>query len=422
MLNTKLNVDYLHQMGADLANKGNYVEAIRYFEEVIRLDGQRAGAFADLASIYFSIGENEKALSAIVKAYHLDPISEHVLHNKVSILTRIGRHHEAISIAKKMFQKDPDHPDHLIRYATALFNASYNLKALHLVEKGTSLHPQRSDLRRFLGILYLLFGKLKEGYELFCPHGERKCIYGKKVLIQFLEGYGDAFQLLRYIPLLKKRSRPILELPLAMHDLVRHLEVEVIAKGQKIEHDFSLNASSLPLFFETEIATIPSPLSFPFIKKTPIANRIAFAWRGHPNSDYNWKRSMDILDFAPFFAIPGIEFICLQPNPTPTETEILEKFQIQIPALSSWMDTLHILKTCSLVLSVDTAIVHLAGSLNIPTWVLMHRAPDWRWMLERSDSPWYMSIRLFRQKFLDQWNEPIEEMRQALIFHKQNCS
>ena len=186
---------------------------------------------------------------------------------------------------------------------------------------------------------------------------------------------------------------------------------------------------SLPLIFKTTLATIP--WTGPYLRADPKLceqwshrlppdpnlPRIGLVWAGRPENKIDRKRSMRLDQFAPLSAIKHARFFSLQKGPSasqsrrpPAGMELIDYSE----DLHDFTDTAAMIANLDLILTVDTSIAHLAGALARPAWVLLPRSPDWRWMLDREDSPWYPTLRLFRQKTRGDWNEVMERVKREL--------
>jgi hypothetical protein len=198
-------------------------------------------------------------------------------------------------------------------------------------------------------------------------------------------------------------------LQLELHCLFKHLGIPLTC-SESPQHDIHVNLMSLPYLFKTDLFTIPPPLPIGNAHRHPIKNRVGIAWKGGWQHKWNQQRSLDLKSLKSLLQITDVDYVCLQKDITPEEANLLDAHNVDRPPLESFADTLHALEKCERVICVDTVIVHLAGSMGIPTWILVPYVPDWRWMLDRTDSPWYPSARLFRQRIVDSWALPIEEV------------
>ncbi len=203
-------------------------------------------------------------------------------------------------------------------------------------------------------------------------------------------------------------------------ELERLLEplVTIVRQGQPLpEHDFCCPLLDLPRIFGTTMQNIPAPIGY---LKTQVSQeksdkfRVGLAWAGSPTHRDDARRSMPFQCFNPLFAIPDIQWINLQVGAAAGQAQGSPLAEPPTP-LRDFADTRAVIETLDLVISVDTAVAHLAGAIGTMVWVLLAKVPEWRWMLGRTDSPWYPTMRLFRQQHWGQWQQPIEEVAGQLI-------
>jgi hypothetical protein len=254
---------------------------------------------------------------------------------------------------------------------------------------------------------------------------------GKRILVYAEQGFGDTIQFARYTKILAARGAfVVFEVQPALVALFASLEGvgQLVPQGQLLPPvDFHCPLLSLPLAFKTELATIPAA---PFYLKADAAKvaawrhrlgnatgkRIGFANSGRPVHKHDRNRSIKLPDFMAL-AKQGRQFVCLQ-NELRVEDQAWLAGQPDIayfgPDLVDFSQTAALVEALDLVVTVDTSIAHLAGALGKPTWVLVPFKPDWRWLLGRSDSPWYPSMRLFRQTQRGDWQGPLADVDAAL--------
>jgi hypothetical protein len=254
----------------------------------------------------------------------------------------------------------------------------------------------------------------------------------KTILLTAEQGLGDTIQFTRYAPVLAGMgAKVVLEIPSELGPLLGRVAgvSGTVARGAALP-DFDLHCplGSLPLALGTEVTTIPGPMSYVSPDEARIAKwrtrlppgaapRVALAWSGsaaHPN-DRN--RSIALARLAPLLALEGIEFVSAQRELRGEDADALAGLA-RLPHIGEELvdfdDTAAVLALADIVISVDTAVAHLAGAMGRPTWILLPFCPDWRWMLGREDSPWYPSVRLFRQASAGDWEAVISRVRGEL--------
>ena len=256
-------------------------------------------------------------------------------------------------------------------------------------------------------------------------------ISGKTILLHSEQGLGDSIQFCRYVPLVAARgARVLVEVERPLCELMKGLAgtAQVIAKGEPLPNfDIQCPLPSLPLAFKTRLETIPSTAPYLRVPRQALEHwsgllgpkrrlRIGLAWAGNAKHVRDRERSMRLRDLLPLLDIEA-SFVSLQKELRSGETEMLESCDmLQFGKdLGDFSDTAALISQLDLVISVDTSVAHLAGALGKPVWILLTRAPDWRWLLNREDSPWYPAARLFRQSDSREWSSVVAQVRDALL-------
>jgi hypothetical protein len=260
--------------------------------------------------------------------------------------------------------------------------------------------------------------------------GEGK-IADKSILLHSEQGLGDTIQFCRYAPLVAARgARVLLEVPAPLHTLMTSLHGvgQIVSRGEALP-DFDLQCPllSLPLAFGTEIETIPS--SVPYLQALPAdvekwrerlehspRPRIGLAWSGRSAHKNDHNRSISLIALLPLLNV-GATFVSLQKDVRPGDAKVLGQRPDILDygeALNDFSDAAALIANLDLVISVDTSVAHLAGALAKPVWALLPYVPDWRWLLDREDSPWYPTARLFRQDETRAWGNVIVSVHGAL--------
>ena len=257
-----------------------------------------------------------------------------------------------------------------------------------------------------------------------------KSLAGKTLLLHNDQGFGDSIQFCRYIPLLAERGASvILEIDRSLKSLLSGVAgiTQCVVKGETLpDHDLQCPLASLPLAFDTTIETIPSQV--PYISIDDVAGkweaflcstgkpRIGIVWSGNPDHTNDRNRSLPLNAFRPLFDTAA-QFVSLQKNARAATSPFSGS------TATSWMRR-RARPICryrgadpclDLVITVDTSVAHLAGALGQPTWILLPYVPDYRWLLDRDDSPWYPTARLFRQTATRDYAEVIDRMRADLL-------
>jgi tetratricopeptide (TPR) repeat protein len=316
-------------------------------------------------------------------------------------------------------------------------------------DRALALDPRHAEAKANKGALLLLLGAFEEGWELFehrwvlddrpkaeigyrWPEWRGEPLAGKSIIVLDEAGLGDALQFSRYAPLLARAGARVTyhcrpSLLRVMRAFGR--EVEVTAQPpQDAAHDYCVTLCSLPRAFATRADNIPGAA---YLSAEPerVAHwrerlggdgfKVGIAWHGSSHSRSDHTRAAPLSAFAPLAAVTGVRLVSLQKN---FGAEQMRDAPMRVEALGAdfdagpdaFVDTAAVIENLDLVVTIDTSIAHLAGALGKPVWIAIKHSPEWRWQLEREDSPWYESARLFRQKARGDWSETFERIAHAL--------
>ncbi len=323
--------------------------------------------------------------------------------------------------------------------------------SLDYINKLIEINPSYVNAYLSKGINYLLLNQFSEGLkyyeyrfkaqsELFKPstpmwNGED--IKGKKLVIWNEQGLGDYIQFIRYALLLKSSGIEVIILTFRDKSLTKLFQTcltekfTVISDNKVDEYDYHISVMSLPHIFQTTSETIPQPV--PYIKLPEILDndqvltkfdnyKIGIVWAsGKQNKKLYHKKSCNVKLFWDLLNIGNIELYSLQVGEDSFSQWkidngqlIMDRFHDLAPQINDFVDTANFIEQLDLIITVDTAVAHLAGAMGKPTWVLLPMMPDWRWLLEREDNPWYPQMRVFRQKTRDNWQEVFQEVKVQL--------
>ncbi len=321
-------------------------------------------------------------------------------------------------------------------------------EALESFAHALALNPENADANFNEGMTRLLIGDFSAGWKKYEWRWKAKQqahardfsqplwlggepIAGKTILVHAEQGYGDTIQFVRYVPMLARvGAKIVLEVQPPLKPLLASFEgALIVARGEPLPaFDLHCPILSLPLAFKTEQASIPA--SIPYLQaphdrvekwkqRLPRQGElvVAIAWSGSATHEQDLVRSIAIEKLAPLLAIPDIQWISIQRELRPGNAEFLAahpKIAHVGAELADFADTAAVLSQADLTISVDTSTVHLAGALGRPVWVLLQYIPDFRWLLDREDSPWYPSARLFRQPDFGDWKSVIERIAREL--------
>lgn len=390
-------------------------QALAQFDEIIRLMPENAEAYASRGNLLKHLDRNVDALASYDAALRHNPGLPEVHNNRGKVLRDLGRYAEALASYDRAIALRPN-------YATAQTNKSLILLLTERFAEGWQLFEWRwkgaknERARKFLKPLWLGGGDLR----------------GKRLFVWSEQGLGDLIQFCRFIPLLLALGcRVVIEVPKALIPLIGTLgsDFDIVEKGNKQigEFDFHCPLMSLPLALDIDLSNLPAPICYLATlpeRRTvwrqrlgPLKTlRVGLAWSGSPTHNNDLNRSMRLQVLAPLFDLP-IEFHVVQKGVRPEDENSLASFSIQSHEsdLNDFADTAALVESLDLVLSVDTSLAHLAGALGKEVWIMLAHVPDYRWLLEREDCPWYPTARLFRQPDIGDWRSVVEQIKSALL-------
>jgi len=404
-------------LGRALLAKGQVEEAISHLREAIRLNPRAAEAYNSLGCALRKTGDPEEALKAFRQAVRLAPAPE-MYCNLGTVFFDLGRPREAVGPIEKAVELRAD-------YVDAHWNLALSLLALGEFDRGWPEYEWRSHL-----------ANLKPQERAFVQPPWNGCsVAGRNLLVICEQGLGDTLQFIRYVPLLAARgAKVIVECQPALRELlgcVKGID-QIVARGEPLPRfDTHVKIMSLPGIFGTRLGNVPADVPYLFGDPAAEARRkpqlagegfkIGVAWQGNPDFPGDAARSIGLTEFEPVAAIKGVKLYSLQKNAgTEQIAPARERFNVEEfgPPLDeqtgAFVETGAVMSQLDLVVTSDTAIAHLAGGLGVRVWVALGVASDWRWLRDREDSPWYPTMRLFRQEERGDWKSVFARMAVAL--------
>jgi tetratricopeptide (TPR) repeat protein len=410
-------------------------------------------ALPDAAMLHLELGillweqrQDEAALAHYRKALALEPTSHKIRHNIAAVLLRLDRYAPALEAGREAIRAEANHAESHAILGQALCALGRLDEAEASLRRAIALDADNLSANLGLARVLLLGGRFKEGWPAYevrwkrattprpqwpKPAWEGEDIKGRTLLLYTEQGFGDTIQFIRYAALLRDRGARVIlscEPPLARLMATVDGVAQVIARGGTVP-DFDRHAAllSVPRILGTERDTIPAAV--PYIRapeaqpqRAPRPRRVVgIAWAGSGQHENDRNRSIALKTLLPALDLPGLDFVSLQFDGRGGEIA-REIAGLGAEALTpsvmgrvkDFADTAALLPRIDLVISVDTAVAHLAGAMARPVWVLLPFAPDWRWMLERADSPWYPTMRLYRQTAPGNWSSVIERVHEDL--------
>jgi Flp pilus assembly protein TadD len=386
----------------------------------------------------------EAAHACVKRALELEPQSHLYQMNYAACLYDIDKKDESLEAYEKAVKLKPDDLHTHMAYAVVATELGDFEKAVLHSRKALSLKPGDAYLEWNLARAYLQEGRFKEGWKLFefrlnlpemaikssAPRWKGEDLAGKTLLLLEEQGFGDTILCSRYIPLLKERgARIVFKVRKDLHRLFKDLPIDVLTDSAKIPEkaDYFVSMMSLPALFETEMESIPSvpALHVPEIpagakRLLDLAQgrlKVGIVWAGSPKYKLHFKRGTTVDRFLPLAEVPGVQLYSLQKSPFDKD---LAECGGQGPVmelgsyLNDFADTAAVLQELDLVIMTDSAVAHLAGSLNRPVWNLLSYSAYWLYLRAREDCPWYPSMRLFRQPQPGDWDSVFRQVAAEL--------
>lgn len=407
--------ELLNRRGVALLELARPCDALEDFDRVLAADPGHLDALGNRGNALIKLNRPMEALAAYDRALRMAPGNAQLLTNRAVALRRLDRPHEALMSAASALVNKPDlaqarFVESVARLTLGDFSAGWRG-----YEARWSVGALASQRRKFAVPQWL-------GHE---------SLDGKTILLHAEQGFGDTIQFVRYAALLAARGASIvLEVQRELVRLLSRLEgvAAVIARGQPLPNfDFHSPLLSLPLAFATELETIPAKIPYIAAADDMVAAwrarlpqgrpLIGLVWAGERSHDNDHNRSMRLESLAPLLGLPGLTFVSLQREVRDADVAFLrdhaELCRIG-EEFADFGDTAAVVASLDAVISVDTAVAHLAGAMGKPLYLLLPFAADFRWLRERRDSPWYPSAQLFRQSEFGDWASAVAALRHGL--------
>lgn len=439
---------YREAMGDVLRAQGRKEAAIAAYRQALELNPELPGVHCNIGTLLDESGATDAAIAHLERAIALNPDIAQAHSNLCFALDRKGQFDRAIDHGRRAVQLRPDLAQTHFSLAGALMCNGQLADAVAAYEAGLALTPDNRPARMYLSFALLLKGDFERGwreYEFrftnvglkFGHQGRQRPMWqgepldGKVILLHREQGHGDTFQFLRFVPMVAaKGARVVLEISPDMKRLLAHTEgaAVVTAWGEsRPEFDLQCPLPSLPRMFGVGLHTVPAAI--PYIRADPglvehwkdrLAGpeglRVGLVWAGSPTNSDDRNRSLHYSELQPLSEIPGVAFFSLQKGPACARVDAAGPLCLTVlgDQLDDFADTAAVLDQLDVVITVDTAVAHLAGAMGKRTWVMLQFAPDWRWMLDRTDSPWYPTVRLFRQCRPGEWGAVVDSIGREL--------
>lgn len=437
------DADIHHGLGAVYWKLGDIEKAEVSFETAMRIEPDHEPALFDRARLYQTTGKPDKAERLYLQLASRNMSRVDAIFNRGVVMFRKGNLIAADQWFRQAAKRDPYAPRPLInlaliyRYWGRLEDAHRCLT--HVVEH----HPDLVDGQWNLANLELLQGNFEQGFprsewrfkrDGFAPPSRNlprwggEAIAGNALLLVAEQGLGDTIQMVRYASDLSKRGIKVgVEAQKTLHAVLKTVPgvSEVLEPGSSVEeYGAWLPIMSVPTILKTTEKTIPTSVPYMSVPKDAVSTisdkkrfSVGIVWRGNPKHETDAMRSIALTHWAAVLETEGVDFVSLQIGASGPELELVQaaaNISDASSGLADFGDTAAVVDRLDLIISVDTAMAHLAGALGKPVWLLISPANDWRWMVGRDDSPWYPTLRIFRASRIRIWKDVMHRVAHAL--------
>jgi tetratricopeptide (TPR) repeat protein len=440
----------LNNRGLTLAALGRSAEALASWDAALAADPDHVEALHSRGNALFNLKRLDAALADYERLLALRPDNLDVLNNRGSVLADLGRLDEAYESYDRACRIDPGVPEVLINKGHLCADRHQFDAALSCYAAATAVPARRAEAEFAASLVRLRLGQFAQGWRDYEWRWQQASwvpqrrdfvaplwlgtqpLSGQTILLHAEQGFGDTLQFARYAKLVARLGATVLlEVQAPLKPLLSGTErsAQIFARGELLPRfDFHCPLMSLPLAIGTALDTVPADIPYIGAPGERVARwrarlgelrspRVGIVWAGSAVHKNNHNRSITFDRFRSLLSVPDIAFVSLQNELSPADAAALGRHANVIPLggeLRDFADTAAVVSLLDIVVSADTATVHLAGALGRPVWVLLPFLPDFRWLLERDDSPWYPTARLFRQPRPGDWESVLARVQNEL--------
>lgn len=434
-------------LGIVLQEQGSLPEAVASCRRALQINPHQPESRICLGNILKEQGKLEEAADCYQELLRFKPDYFEAQSNRGVVLKDLGRLEESVACFHQALRLCPEATDVHNNLGNALKERGLLEESLSCFQQALRLKPDSIDAHWNRSLAWLLLGDYEKGWPEYewrrqlkgfpirsfpQPAWNGAHLAGRTILLHAEQGVGDTLQFIRYAPLVKERGGTVLFQcpPLLVRTLASCPGIDrLIPEGEEVPpFDVQTPLLSLPAIFQTTLATVPQHVPYLFPEADLVDRwrqkledcrgfKIGLVWQGNPRYRSDRHRSIPLIQFAPLGRLPGVELFSLQKGSASEQVpEVSDQFRIVDLAdqLDDFAQTAAVMKNLDLVITVDTAVAHLAGALGVPVWVLLRFAPDWRWLMHRPDSPWYPTMRLFRQEKRGDWQPVLQSVIEAV--------
>ena len=450
-----INPDYgdaYYNRGNTLMELKRFDEALSSYDQAILINPDYGDAFYNRGNTFMELKRFDEAIVSYDQAIAINPNHTEAYNNRGNTLKALKRFNEALVSYDQAIGINPDYPEAYNNRSNTLKELKQFDKALVSYNKAISIDPNYADAHFNKSTLLILRGDYREGWQLYEWRWKQKhninsrraykqplwlgheSLINKTLLITIEQGFGDYIQFIRYAILVEQLgAKVVLETPLALMKLAGTLKGHFIfvESGKSLpDFDYYCPMMSLPLAFKTTVKTIPARLPYLYVDEAKkqqwnkrLGNqgmtRIGLVWAGNPDHKKDCDRSLLLKQFSSLLTLP-FEFHSLQKDIREVDAQTIIDFPHiyqHSDELQDFSDTAALVDVMDIIISVDTSVAHLAGAMGKKLWLLLPYLPDFRWMLDREDSPWYSSAKLYRQEKINNWDSTLEKLKVDLLKH-----
>jgi tetratricopeptide (TPR) repeat protein len=440
------DADAHYSLGVALQTLGDESSAMQAYVSALRINPDFPRALSNLGALCVDMGDPQTAEGLLRRSIALDAVHATAHCNLGGALVKLGDNAGAVESFRSALAIDPTHNLTLCNLGTFLNTTLDDSEgAIQCYRIALAAHPDSQSARFHLSLQDLASGDFAAGWrgyesrwyrpefrntrpDRLQPQWRGEDIRGSRILIYREQGLGDTLQFARYIPMVAALGAEVVfrvQPPLVrLLSSIQSPAITVVSaeSNEGSDAEWQCPLLSLPLAFDTQLASIPRDV--PYLRAEAAAwtqrlsadgLRVGLAWAGNPKHTRDRQRSIALDRLAKLTRLPGVTFYSLQKGPAAQDLAASSLPIVDLAGqIEDFADTAAIVANLDLVICVDTAVAHLAGGLGKPVWLLVPHVSDWRWLKDRSDSPWYPTMRLFRQPAIDQWSQVLEQVGQEL--------
>jgi tetratricopeptide (TPR) repeat protein len=445
----KSNPIFYNNRGLTQLELGHTEAALLDFKQAISLKPDFAEAYYNCANAHQRCMQFEASIACFQATLAINPNNADAYNNLGTVQKRLNLHDAAIASFRQAISLRPNFSGAYSNCGATYTELNQIDQAIEYCKLAVDIDPTNAEAHWNQALALLVAGDLEQGFTLYQWRWQYEktrqskrdfaqplwlgevALAGKTILLHAEQGFGDAIQFCRYATLVAQLGATvILEVQPALFDLMKNIDgvAQCVVRGEPLPRfDLHCYLLTLPLALKTNLQTIPQAAKLQIATDklkywtdqlgANTKQRIGLVWSGNAEHNNDHNRSIDLAQLLPYLP-PDRQYVCLQKVLRDTDKIALENrpdITFFGDKLKDFSDTAALCELMDIVISIDTGVAHLSGTLGKPTWILLPFAPDWRWLLDRPDTPWYPSVKLIRQRTIGDWTGAFEQMRTDLI-------